>query len=79
MMAVSILHWTYLNTGNYSILKGGGLRFWAQQSKGITKITNSFRIIVEKSKMAVSKMAVWSLKWHISQLLPNLSGWYLKF
>ena len=37
-MSVNILHWIYLN--NYSILKGGVLRFWPQQSKGIIKITN---------------------------------------
>ena len=37
-MSVNILRWLYLN--NYSILKGGVLRFWAQQSKGIIKITN---------------------------------------
>ena len=37
-MSVNILHWLYLN--NYSILKGGVLRCWAQQSKLVTKITN---------------------------------------
>ena len=38
-MSVNILHWLYLN--NYSILmKGGVLRFWAQQIKGIIKVTN---------------------------------------
>ncbi len=37
-MSASILHWLYLN--NNSILKDGVLTYTAQQSNGITEITN---------------------------------------
>ena len=46
----------------YPTWECGGLRFWPQQLK--TNERNYHRLIViDKSKMAASKMASWSLQW----------------